>query len=357
MKIRKYNRYPLSNVFMFIGLMIAFMAVICGSYIFQNIESGKKESAGYTYESQKTILYYNMDGSSLDVLKLSKSSEINVEVEGLFMMVGKETRQTTIAVAMNEKVPYNLIEGRFPTKEEIENNSNVVNIGRYCEKYVYEKNGKKYINYDNIPYEVIGILGAPKSDVLDYVTYFVYDCLNQYHKDIFNKLDNISVRYGSDYKNVDDEITRIISSQNDNLQYDVDTSINAGITNINGHERDLFYFLIYGFAIGICIIISELWVFQRKEEIAVLKTIGLSIGYIELKLFVSIMANISLATICSYVIILIIGFISGEYMISIDSMIMILGIMLVSAIAILIIPVIKLRNIEPAKCINARGDY
>lgn len=357
MKIRKYNRYPLSNLFMFVGLIIAFIAVICGSYIFQRVENGKKESIGYKYINQKSIHYYNMDGTNLDVLNLSKSTEINIEVAGLSMMVGEETRDTTIAVSLNEELPYNLIEGRFPTEEEIQNHVNVVNIGRYCEKFVYEKDGKKYIDYDNIPYEVIGILGAPKSDVLDYVTYFVYDCLNEYHKNIFNSLQLVTVRYGSDYINVDNEISKILASADENLQSEIDTSGNANITIINGHEKDLFYFMIYGFAIGICVIMSELWIFERKEEIAILKTVGLSLGYIEIKLFASIMGNIGIATILSYIIILVSGAISGEYMISVDSVLMVLGIMVVSAIAILILPAIKLRNIEPAKCINARGDY
>ena len=52
MKITKFNRYPLSNMFMFIGLVIAFLAVIYGSSLYTKVENGNKESKNYKYNDE-----------------------------------------------------------------------------------------------------------------------------------------------------------------------------------------------------------------------------------------------------------------------------------------------------------------
>lgn len=357
MNIRKFNRYPLSNSFMFLGLIIAFCSVICGSTIFQNIENGRKDSKNYKYESEAVVTCFDNGSKVFDIKDLAEYDDINTEIIDIPMIIGEYTRVTTIAYAYNMEPPYKLLEGRFPGNEEIQNNSKVVDVGKDLMEDIYNREGKKYILIDGIEYQVIGILGSETSDVLDSLIYFVYDCLDDFHKEIVNSCDYFMIRFGSNYSDVSVKITDLFSNKSEEVSLQIEETSAFSVAVVNEHERDTYFFLVYAFAIGICVIISELWIFQRKDEIAILKTVGIKMIHIILRLYKSIIGIVISATVGAYLIIGLVEVITGDMMISLSGMLLVLGAMLVTSVIIFIIPLIKIELIEPAKGINARGNY
>lgn len=357
MKIKKYNRYPLSNSFMFIGLLIAFLAVICGCSLYENIEVNNKESKNFKYDNEIVVNYFSMDGSLLKLDNFAKNETINTEVTMFAMGVGKYTRVVDIAYSYNEDPPYSLKSGRLPSKEDIAAGRKVVNIGQGLTSDVYQRDGDEYIKFDGIEYEVIGYFGSENSNVLDSAIYFVYNCLDDYHKKMLEEQDVFFVRYGSNSNDVYSVVSDVTSNLVANIDYSIEdaTSYNTNITS--KHNKDMYYFTIYAFAIGICIIISELWIFERKDEIAILKTIGFSNSRIVNKLYLSIAGIMLIAMAAAYVVLIAFELITGNQMISMSGFSKVIAFMLLSSILIFIVPIMKINMIAPSECVNSRGNY
>lgn len=62
---------------MFIGLLIAFLAVICGCSLYENIETNNKESKNFKYDNEIVVNYFSMDGSFLKLDNFAKNETIN----------------------------------------------------------------------------------------------------------------------------------------------------------------------------------------------------------------------------------------------------------------------------------------
>lgn len=357
MKIKKYNRYPLSNSFMFIGLLIAFIAVICGCSLYENIEVNNKESRNFKYDNEIVVNYFSMDGSFLKPDDFTENEIINTEVTMFAMGVGKYTRVVNIAYSYNEEPPYILKSGRLPSKEDIAVGRKVVNIGQGLTDDVYRHDGYEYIKFDGIEYEVIGYFGSENSNVLDSTIYFVYNCLDDYHKKMLEEQDVFFVRYGSNSHDVYSVVSDIISDLAENIDYSIDDAIAYNTNITDKHSKEMYYFTIYAFAVGICIIISELWIFERKDEIAILKTIGFSNSRIVNKLYLSIAGIMFAAMVSAYAVLIAFEIITGNKMISMSGFSKVIAFMLLSSIFIFITPIMKINMIASSECVNSRGNY
>lgn len=357
MKIKKYNRYPLSNTFMFIGLLIAFLAVICGCSLYENVEINNKESKNFKYDNEIVINYYSNDGGYLKLEDFAKCDTINVEIAMFAMGVGKYTRVANIAYSYNEEPSYILKSGRFPSKEDIDNGRKVVDIGQDMSDDVYKRDGQEYIRFDGIEYEVIGYFGSENSNVLDSTIYFVYNCLDDYHKNMLAEQDIFFIRYGSNSFDVYNVVSDITDNLSESIDYSIDDAeaFNTNITS--NHSKDMYYFTIYAFAIGICIIISELWIFQRKDEIAILKTLGFNNSRIVNKLYLSMVGIMLIAMVSAYAILTVFEMITGNKMISMSGFSKVIAFMILSSIIIFIVPIMKINMIAPSECVNSRGNY
>lgn len=342
---------------MLLGLIIAFCAVICGSTIFQNIENGRKDSKNYKYESEAVVTCFSNGSKSLDIKDLAEYDDINTEIIDIPVFIGKYTRVTTVAYSYNMEPPYKLLEGRFPSNEEIKGSSRVVDVGKDLMDDIYNRDGNKYILIDGIEYQVIGILGSETSEVLDSLIYFVYDCLDDFHKEIVNSCEFFMIRFGSNYFDVSAKITDLFRTKREEASLQIEEASTFSVAIVNEHEKDTYFFLIYAFATGICVIISELWIFQRKDEIAILKTVGIKMIHIIFRLYKSIIGIVISATFCAYMIIGLLEVFTGNNMISLLGMLPVLGAALISSVIIFLVPLLKLEMIEPAKGINARGNY
>ena len=357
MKITKFNRYPLSNMFMFIGLVIAFLAVIYGSSLYTKVENGNKESKNYKYNDEMLVSFYSVDGNYLHLERIAKSDNINVEIALFAMGVGEHTRVVNIAYSYNEEPSYVLKEGRLPSADDIKNRRNVVNIGKNLLDDVYMREDVEYIKFDGVEYEVIGYFGSETSDALDSIIYFVYDCLDAYHKSILAEQDYLYIRYGSNINDVYANFISITDNIDNSIEYSVEDaeSFDTGVTN--AHDRDMFYFFIYAFSIGVCMIISELWIYERMDEIAILKTVGYTMGNIVVKLYRSIIGIMTMSLLMAYIILFMVENTTSSEMIDLSSFLMVAMLMILSSVVVLIVPVIKVKTIAPAQCINSRGNY
>ena len=357
MKITKYNRYPMSNMFMIIGLVIALLAVICGTSLYTKVENQNKESKDYKYDNEIVISFSSIDGNYLNLNEIAQCKDINTEITFFAMSVGEYTRIVNIAYEYNENPSYILMSGRLPSKEDIAQKKKIVNIGRNLKKDTYKRGDIEYIKFDGIEYEVIGYFGSDESDSLDSIIYFIYDCLDEYHKKSVSEQDTIYIRYGSNVNDVTEATNNIKENIPENIDYSIEDAnfYDTGITN--EHDKDMYFFMIYAFAMGICIIISELWIFERREEVAILKTLGFAVNKILLRLLVSIFGIMCVSLMTAFLILIIAKRYTDTIFISLSGISMVTAFMMLSSIAVLIVPMYKVKTISPAQCINARGSY
>lgn len=358
-RLKKCFRYPLSDAFMIIGIVIGFMALFIGITAFEKMNMSQSESAIYKYSNQIVVSLVSEDGTSIDMGQVLENVDINAEIVNYSIVMGEYTRLCEVCYAYNTEPPYRLSEGRYPTDEDIASETRVVNIGRDHVRYTYEKNGKSYIDINGVAYEVIGVFEGEKSEALNYLIYFVYDCMDEVDKDIIDNLSCISIRFGSDEVNVREFAQDVIANLNENIRGSLEDSSSYSLVIVDKETTEKFYFYIYVFAIVICIIISELWIYERKEEIAVLKTTGFSVFNIAERVYKSLFFIVMVGAIISWVLVFVTyRLMFGYFMeMNVNNMCVVLMCAILSSMAIFIIPLNKISKCEVAKTINTRGEY
>lgn len=358
-KIIRIYRYPLSDTFMLIGMVIAFAAVVIGIAAFERVNKAGEEGNNYKYASEAVVNFYTRDGSVLNVDELAQNDKINTEIVDFSVVMGGYTRLCEVCYSYNEIPPYRLLEGNYPTQEDIINNSRVVNIGQSQLQFTYDRNGERYIKIDDIEYKVIGIFGGENFETLDYMIYFVYDCMDDIHKMTINSMDSVFIRYSSNNYNVSEIVTPIINKLGDNIFGNLEESSNHSLVSVKDDSKKNLYFTIYGFAVVICIIISELWIYERKGEIAVLKAVGFKNISIICRIYKTLLCIVSLGAVVSYFLVLICyNHILKEKMeISLYNLSLLFVFIIIATTIVFIIPMQRINKCQTAEIINERGEY
>ena len=358
-KIVRFYRYPLSDTFMLMGMVIAFAAVVIGIAAFEKVNNAGDEGSRYKYASEAVVNYCTQNGSLLNIDVLAENDKINTEIVDFSVVMGGHTRLCEICYSYNEIPPYRLSEGRYPDREDIINNNHVVDIGQSHLKFTYEKNGERYIEFDNIEYKVIGVFEGENYDTLDYMIYFVYHCMADSHKKVINGLDSVFIRYSSNNYSVSEIVTSIINNLDDNILGNLEESSNHSLISVKDNHKKNFYFTIYGFAVVICVIISELWIYERKEEVAVLKAAGFTNFSIISRIYKTLLCIVSLGAIASYLLVLICyNFVLKEKMeISLYNLSLLFLFVIIATTIVFIIPMRRINKCTAAEILNVKEEY
>ncbi|MCR1935422.1 ABC transporter permease [Clostridium tepidum] len=178
------------------------------------------------------------------------------------------------------KNPYNLLEGRFFTKEDFKDNSKIAVIGKNLLSNVEEKDGKKYIYRGNEEFLVIGVIGKENRETqYDYRIFYNLNIDLQDKDTAYLKqrwiLDSITKNKNS--------LKDILNSINKNNGEDFIKTIyeNNPISPLKAAIYNSQFLLFNFFIIIMCIIVSLIratvyWIEKISLEIGVRKLYGAS---------------------------------------------------------------------------------
>lgn len=176
--ITKITMYRLSNttvtsICMIVGLTISILMISIGiSFTFEHVYAGnnKKENTPPNGSLYMILGQSDKKLSEDDVKNIFKNlrKDTGVIFNGIMVHVDKASINTYNPVSAewfseDVKWHYPLISGRYYTIGEIKNKKKVALIGKNLEKYIEDKNGKKYIHLGGEQYEVIGMIGQKDS--------------------------------------------------------------------------------------------------------------------------------------------------------------------------------------------------
>ncbi len=268
------SSHKVSNLFMIAGFTIAFLALFLGLSLYSGSTQQDEQIAGYEYESRSAISIGLVDVVRENMEALINQSEVNVDVFEYMIYLDdfRASKDCEISLRRAEPSAYPLMEGSWTYRGE-EKEPTVV-VGKAYESYFVKKDGKSYLRINHCEYLVTGILSG-ENGVMDYAVILNYDTLPEEEKECFWNQRDCRIRFGSNMESVlpTADAYYTFCEENDLFCQSVDVRDSVTYNNTDS-ENITFYVLIYLFALGICIISSELWIYERKMEIIICKTYG-----------------------------------------------------------------------------------
>lgn len=361
MKMKKIFRYPLSTVYLIVGLIIAFLMLFDGLTIYNQVTNDTKENQKMQYLETTEVMIDNLDNVEMDfnVLKSKEKVNINMVSEGYVDGVEGNVR---LDVVIQEKVKPRIAmeQGRMPSAEEIEEGKPVLAIRSNLQEYIVHKDGKDYINLSGAEYEVVGIIRNMDSNA----HIMVYgECLDSKMAQHILEMNSFDLVMNSEFENTYDaykEIKENLIRKSPAVEiaaYKRDNNVDALSYAMNNTEASVVFF-IYLFSLANCVIISEFWIEQRRVEVAIKKAFGFSNLKIVVDIFKEMLINCVFAGTACYIVQLVIskivGYASG-YVIKADiKEILLMGVFtIITTIIIILFPVWQIIRIAPAQAITS----
>ncbi len=301
----------------FLSIILLFNGILSASKLSENSEQKQKE----IYNSQMLISYdfisetswsgddeIIVEGNHIEELNLTEG---NLIFKGYKLFIGGTYNPiyADILLVQNEDLVEGLEIGRYATDEELENNIPVVIIGKGLEHYAIEENNKKYISIESEKYEVVGVLKDNTSGNLDDRLIINYESLSENKRNEVNYsfsnpedgIYNFNLLYGSNMCDVEnnkviiEEWTTGLGGLGEyeyisNYYVEEDTYIDYVselVVKLNVYTIRLLYI----FSLINCIVVSNIWIKQRKKEFIIRKAFGENMGSIT-KLIVGGLGNI-----------------------------------------------------------------
>lgn len=254
MKIRNDEKI-LILIFTVISIfLIIISAYLSESYIIEYLSQG--------YYSSNVIFFKHNDNEVFDIdniyknekdILLFKELSINSDIRGVYYKGEIEKPQ--------------MKEGRFFSEDDFCDEKHYAVIGASFTDNIYEENNIKYFKYNDISYEVIGIMGYKQESKIDRACFI----------NLNNSLCEQEGIYAIDGKNSNNINSLLEKIQN---QYNI-TLIKRERTGIDRFfKTESFNILLIALLLCSLILttisVSLYWIEKRKKEISILRLVGYS---------------------------------------------------------------------------------
>lgn len=364
--IKKIFRYKLVSIYFILSQLIVLTAIFGVLQIYNKAYAKEQDRlnalANNRIELDMTTTQYSniFKNSDNGIEQGNIVAEGNIATE--FAQSGNKTK-CEVLLAINEELPYPLVQGHIPGTDSEDIGKNVVALGRDKYKYAYEKDGNKYVTLDGEDYQVVGVIGSENSDYWDYRIVFNINCMaqntinniikaQQYVVTIYSNFYNMSNSYETFSKNIlkQDNMCNIVAYQK---QSTGESTINTTLSRANIKTN----IMVYIFCLFNCIIISMFWLIQRKKELAIKKVFG----YSNVKILVEMATEISALMVVSLVLFIILygiyelyNYLSSGTVIqwSGTSIIAVLVLFFITLIITMLYPIVEIFNKESSRLIR-----
>ena len=285
------------SLFIFISITI-FTSLVVSTY--QSLLSDAKTSGNYISENATLVDFENINSIPKEIFlnSIYKIPNINIEKKGLSpgAFGGK-----AVYYASPENESINMISGRFFTNEDFKVNKPVAIVGKEVLKTCTEKNNKTYFIYDNIEYEVIGVMGFANRSSLSDLKFTLN--LNSYIEKHPLITDKSFVFYSYSNNNVFDDFISEIEKSSISINYELKSikSVNNSIKNsllMDGFNVTILLIILI-LLISVNIInVTIQWVEKNRKAISIKKAIGATNS----KILVELILNYQLISCISFII-------------------------------------------------------
>lgn len=340
-----FFRYGVSNVYMIVVMLLAFVAMFKGMDIYNQLQAGIEDKERYAYANECTFGIAADNSGKFDISSVAKGVESNLYIDHT-CVIDKEGEAYRMKVYLNtDKIKESFIEGGMPDKSAISSNTPAVVIGQNFKKYTYMDGGKRYISINGTHYLVSGIVGSRYSDYLDNSVITLYDTLPEAEKNIilssyyYTLVLQSDGKIAGDYDKIYENVANLKNCSVSDYQAEKNTVHNSDGT-------DKIYFLMYIFCMVNCVIAAEFFAYERQEEIAVRKTYGFSTAGIFAVVFKDVLKLAALSAVLGLLINFLINMASHSLegairTLSLQYLGMALVMVVFSAFVIIFIPIIK----------------
>ncbi len=264
-------RYRGADLYMLLGYLMAFLALFLALSMFEDAWDYNSDRKKYSYASTYHAKVYQEDKNVEEWLP--EISEGNVTLAGVSFFVSTDkdsfSMPVDIVVQKKEKIPY--LEGLKGTGGII--------LGRaVADVFGVSVGDAVEILHEKVA--VAAILGANKSEYCDGMAILMYEDCGSVLKNALRGIGAFTLRFESNKVDAhelflefaDHAKVRDAGVETEGIYGEADSGYGMDMTALT------FYILIYAFAMLNCVIASDMWVYVRKDEVAIKQCQGYSLG-------------------------------------------------------------------------------
>ena len=297
-RIRLKKKYLLSQVMMFFLVAMSFFCFYVGGTLQKEASLLEEDKNLYAMSSQMNLYISTYKKpENLDFLKCNQG---NLKIQNIQCLREADDNMciTTIYINYNEKLNYPLVSGKLIDKKK----DNIVLLGFKLKEFTYKKGNDDYITLAGDDYRVVGYLGSKYSDALDYETIFYSDRIGTgLQEKILDSLPmGLDLVLESDDFNVS-EISENLLYNNSLINQDSLVEENSSINLTETTSGAVYIVIALIFCFANIVIVSEVWLYERYQEIVLRYTFGFTKRRIYAVLFKELLKTSIGACITTYI--------------------------------------------------------
>lgn len=379
--IKKFFREKYSTILLIIGLTLSFFVAVNTLSSINKLEVEQNKKNVHSYDTAYDMLFatteegdeegYDYCGKFEQVINTLECNSGNLFLYGYFNFIGDSFNNpvTYIALSLNEDLCEKFIWGGMPDKESIENRENTVIVSENLKDYVYDSDGEKYIDIDGSPYRVTGMYEAyfDESSSKDMDLCVFYNCLDE--KLIYSIKQRadfiVEIAYCSSELS-EKEFKQNLNSfktciEKGNYQIEETGNLNKpssenNILYLKLKLNKIFMYVVLGFTLLNCMMISDIWIKRRYNEFVIRRTYGYSTGDMVVLLMKDLSKYIGCALISAILLQTFYAVFSDKTHIELTciktNLTYLLCITAVILCSNLLMPIVRIRKILPAQSIR-----
>lgn len=302
MFLGKIFRNKAADILLVMGLTLSCILLVNVSGLISKITIEDASVRAFEYEWYGGLTSSD-EYSNQRLIEVFENIEEGNIYQAVLLNVEKDSDETPALAVMkaNEDLRLEYIEGGYDASKEYKN---AVIIGETLKKKTYIRDSERYIQCNDVEFNVVGIVENKMSANIDNSFYILWDSLEGFVKEQFltgEIMMNTSFFIKADEKRIIDDI---LNAVNESV---CDNGSQLVSLDIEDWDPENYWFKSYNkvlfgiglfFSIIICFSTSYFWLVKRKSELA----IRIAFGYSRLQIFGQLLLDLFRLLIPSFVI-------------------------------------------------------
>lgn len=366
MEIKKLLRDRYSTVLLITGFVLSCFVAVNVLTMMNAVKAEQNKSKENTYKNNASLELENPDGMTAQkvdsIVRELDTDNGNVFIYGYYGFAGTGLYNpcTYLIISQNEEIRQDFVWGRMPNGDEVKNKQKVMAVATNMEPYLYEKNGEKYLTLDSVDYKIVGVYenydNLDQEGNMDICTY--YECIGDSFKSMIANFAVFNVRYGSSrlddgmYEAEVQRIKTVLESNGINEYICDEEESDDRLASAKQLINQYFMYLTFIFTLINCMVISNIWIKRRHNELVIRRTFGYGMADIARLLLKDLAVYGIISMALGTVLQTVYAALLGKSILSLEfagrNFIFLAAVLGIIVLASCIIPVLKIRKIVPA---------
>ena len=302
MFLGKIFRNKTADILLVVGLTLSCILLVNVSGLISKIIIEDASVRAFEYEWYGGLTFSD-EYSNQRLIEVFENIEEGNIYQSVLLNVEKDSDETPALTVMkaNEDLRLEYIEGGYDASKEYKN---AVIIGETLKKKTYIKDSERYIQCNDIEFNVVGIVKNKMSGSIDNSFYILWDSLDDFVREEFlmgEIMMSTSFYIKSDEKSVIDNVLNAVDKTV------CDDGSQLVPLDIEDWDYENYWYKSYNkvlfgialiFSVITCFSVSYFWLVKRKSELA----IRIAFGYSRLQIFGQLLFDLFKLLIHSFVI-------------------------------------------------------